>query len=234
MTAPLLLAVSPHLDDAAFSVGATLADAAAAGWRVVVATVFTGNVARPTGFALACQLDKGLDRHVDYMALRRAEDRRACAALGARHLHLPLLEAPHRGYDSAPALFAGVRPDDPALRRVPAVLAALLRRLRPARVLGPRGVGNHADHLIVRDALAALSAAEWWDDWPYAARTRAAAGGRLVAASAKAEAAKRAACLAYASQLGFQFGGAEGLLKALDGAREVLRSGPLAEGQPAH
>ena len=69
-----LLALSPHLDDAVFSAGATLFRAARRGWRVVVATIFTGNVAQPTGFALACQLDKGLAADVDYMALRRAED----------------------------------------------------------------------------------------------------------------------------------------------------------------
>ena len=106
------LAISPHLDDAAFSAGGTLARLARRGWRVVIATVFTRSVPNPQGFALACQLDKGLPPDADYMAIRRAEDEAACAALGAEARHLPLAEAPHRGYGSASALFAGVRPDD--------------------------------------------------------------------------------------------------------------------------
>ena len=47
----LVLALSPHLDDAVFSAGGALAVRVDAGWRVVVATLFTGNVERPTGFA---------------------------------------------------------------------------------------------------------------------------------------------------------------------------------------
>ena len=80
---PAALALSPHLDDAAFSCGGTLARLARGGARVVVATPFTATVPDPTGFALACQLDKGLGAHVDYMALRRAEDVSAVEHLGA-------------------------------------------------------------------------------------------------------------------------------------------------------
>ena len=78
---PTALALSPHLDDAAFSCGGTLARLAGAGWRVVVATAFTATVPEPSGFALACQLDKGLAPEVDYMALRRDEDAAAMRAL---------------------------------------------------------------------------------------------------------------------------------------------------------
>ena len=77
-----VLAISPHLDDAAFSAGGLLATLARA-HRVVVATVFTQSVPAPTGFALRCQTDKGLAPEEDYLALRRAEDAAACAALGA-------------------------------------------------------------------------------------------------------------------------------------------------------
>ena len=43
-----VVAVSPHLDDAVFSAGGTLARLAAAGHEVTVVTVFTGSVARTT------------------------------------------------------------------------------------------------------------------------------------------------------------------------------------------
>ncbi|MCH2488188.1 MAG: PIG-L family deacetylase, partial [Erythrobacter sp.] len=89
-----VLAISPHLDDAVFSAGGTLAEHAMAGDEVTVLTCFTGNVPEPTGFALACQLDKGLAPDIDYMALRRDEDHDACAKIGATALHWPFLEAP--------------------------------------------------------------------------------------------------------------------------------------------
>src|SRR5215212_4481765 len=86
---PLAVAVSPHLDDAVFSAGGTLAALAAAGWRVRVVTCFTASVADPSPFALSTQLDKGLPADVDYMALRRAEDTAALTHLGVEAVHLP-------------------------------------------------------------------------------------------------------------------------------------------------
>ena len=209
---PRLLAVSPHLDDAVFSAGGTLALRAREGWDVAVATCFTLSVPDPQGFALACQLDKGLGPEVDYMSLRRKEDRHACAAIGATARHLPFPEAPHRGYASAPALFAGVRPDDGIADALAAALRDLVAELRPDLILGPAGIGNHADHLIVRDL---LLGAPWaaplrlWDDWPYADRGEHVAGDIVVPLDAEARRAKAAGARAYRSQLGFQFGGAD-------------------------
>ncbi len=217
-----LLAISPHLDDAVFSAGATLWRAARRGWRVVVATVFTGNVAQPTGFALACQLDKGLTADIDYMALRRAEDKEACARLGVEAFHLPLLEAPHRGYDNAPALFADVHPGDSAKTQVPRAIADLLADLRPDILLAPLGIGGHVDHLVVRDAVAGLNNPPitlLWEDWPYLDRSDLLARNQALSipAGPNARAVKLSACTAYASQLGFQFGGEAALRDRLAG-----------------
>jgi LmbE family N-acetylglucosaminyl deacetylase len=215
-----LLAVSPHLDDAAFSAGALLWTAAQRGWRVVVATVFTGNVAQPSGFALACQLDKGLPADVDYMALRREEDCQACAALGAKPVHLPLLEAPHRGYENAAALFGDVHLHDQAPAAVGERLTQLLAEVRPSVVLAPLGIGGHVDHLIVRDAVRRLSGSRLrlWEDWPYldraGAQVREAACCWTVAPEARA--AKLRACASYVTQLGYQFGGAGALADRLE------------------
>lgn len=215
-----LLAISPHLDDAVFSAGAMLWKAAQSGDRVIIATVFTGNVARPTGFALACQLDKGLGPEVDYMALRRDEDRDACALLGAEARHLPLLEAPHRGYRDAAALFGAVRPDDAAGAEVRSALTSLIGEIAPDRLLGPLGIGGHVDHLIVRDALAEVAGPvplSWWEDWPYLDRSGAVdrEGTRCTSLSEESRTAKLRACSAYHSQLGFQFGGRDKLRLAL-------------------
>jgi glycosyltransferase involved in cell wall biosynthesis/LmbE family N-acetylglucosaminyl deacetylase len=165
------VAVSPHLDDAVFSAGATLARLADANWQVQVVTVFTASVPDPAGFALGCQLDKGLGPEVDYMALRRAEDAEAVRRLGLGRppVHLPFPEAPHRGYDSAPALFAGPRGADAAI--VEEVRAALAPLLSGAElVLAPAGLGGHVDHVQVLAALAALVRPVLWHDQPYALR----------------------------------------------------------------
>lgn len=215
-----LLAVSPHLDDAVFSAGGFLWTVARASWRVVIATVFTGNADRPSGFALACQLNKGLPADVDYMALRRAEDVEACGLLGAEYRHLPLLEAPHRGYDNAPALFGSRLRADNVLGPASQAIADLIRELRPDCILGPLAIGNHVDHHLVREVLTSANACNrlWsWEDWPYLDRVeppaRATATG--CALSDASRAAKLQACLAYASQLGYQFGGPERLATVL-------------------
>ena len=224
------LAISPHLDDAAFSCGGTLARLAAAGIRVVVATVFTRSVPDPQGFALACQLDKGLDASVDYMALRRQEDAAACERLGAETRWLPFAEAPHRGYASAAELFEPINPGDRIGDDVLLALRTLVDEVRPALLLAPQAIGGHVDHVVTARAIRALapkSPVLWWRDFPYltrhAARTPCAADlASLAECTVNVEPEpRRAACAAYTSQLGFQFGG-EARLAAL-----LMEAGPL-------
>lgn len=214
-----ILAVSPHLDDAVFSAGGTLARHVVKGDTVTVLTCFTGNVERPDGFALACQLDKGLGPDVDYMALRRAEDMAACAEIGADGLHWPFLEAPHRGYTNAGALFEDRLPDDAIVEPLTDALSELLGRLAPDRIYGPWGVGRHVDHVAVREALERVTDAAkviWWEDYPYAMQADAAPADIVrFAIEGKDAERKLAAVLQYESQLGFQFGGAEKAREAL-------------------
>ena len=246
-----VLALSPHLDDAAFSAGGTLAALAAAGHDVVVATAFTRSVPRPTGFALACQTDKGIAPDRDYLALRRAEDAAACAALDAEPVWLDLPEAPHRGYGSAPELFAGARAGDAAWRDVRAALAALARARRPALVLTCQGLGRHVDHDHVVRAVAGWAApagvpVAWWRDAPYALRgggtpSPALPGGvaeLAVPLGDAALAAKLDACAAYASQLPYQFsrdapGPPEAAMRARLGAHARAEGARLGAGGAA-
>ena len=245
---PVALALSPHLDDAAFSCGGTLAMLAAHGWSVVVATAFTCSVPDPQGFALACQRDKGLGPEVDYMALRRDEDHAALEALGATPVHLPYPEAPHRGYHAAPALFEPPHADDGIAAPLAPDLAALLARWHPALMLAPQAIGGHVDHVMLLRALDAVghdAPTLWWRDFPYTvrdARPKAPLATRFdplpeveLRLDPEAEARKQRACAAYASQIGFQFGGAEGLARRLEaeGGRERFRlAGRLPQGLP--
>lgn len=244
---PTALALSPHLDDAAFSCGGTLALLAQAGWNVVMATVFTGSVAQPAGFALACQTDKGLAPDVDYMALRRREDEAAARALGlSPPRHLGFREAPHRGYGAASELFADPRGDDAVAPDLACAFGTLLEQASPDLVLAPQAVGGHVDHVQVVRALRSLAPAVpilWWRDFPYTVRSPtpreplrdgyAALDPLAVRFGTRERARKAQACAAYATQLGFQFGGLDGLKAQLaeEGGTERFRvSGTLPDG----
>ena len=222
---PRALFLSPHLDDVAFSCCATARHLLRGGWQLQLVTVFTASVANPQGFALACQLDKNLSPDVDYMALRRAEDAEFCRLAGiADYAHWPLPEAPHRGYNSAPELFAGIRENDEIWRVIVEHLAAIET---PDAVFAPQGLGNHVDHLqVIRAVTERGWAAQtfWYRDTPYAIRQPDAAPSQLVPARTttgfvafdEAELdAKVAACGAYQTQLNFQFGGAPALTRKL-------------------
>ena len=222
---PTALFLSPHLDDAAFSCGGTVALLGDAGWRCVVATAFTRSVPDPAGFALACQLDKGLGPEVDYMALRRDEDRNACALLGAEPRWIDLPEAPHRGYGSAAALFGPADPADEVWRPLADEVAALLAEFRPDRVYAPQGLGGHVDHhQVIRAVLDRAEPAQvrFWRDAPYILRDPAARPDPKVPRGAAERVditagleRKVAASCAYASQVGFQFGGADACAAAM-------------------
>lgn len=227
-----VLAVSPHLDDAAFSAGALLAGLVAAGAEVHVVTVFSGSVADPTGFALACQLDKGLAADVDYMAVRRGEDDAAMAALGTDGVHLPLREAPHRGYHSAAALFGPVVAGDEGC---PEAVGAALSEFLDARfggsvdlLLGPQALGDHVDHRHVRTAVDALARERGfplarWADTPYVLRPGADTPvGEPRYPTEEELDAKVEACAAYATQLGFQFDGTAAMARALQSLPETF------------
>jgi hypothetical protein len=195
-----------------------------------VVTCFTGSVEEPQDFALACQLDKELGPEVDYMALRRAEDEDACAEIGATAMHLPLLEAPHHGYESAPALFGPRRADDDRLEPLVAALRATLDALAPDVVWGPLGLGDHVDHHLVRDALATLGRSVLlWEDWPYLDRPGVrppAAPTFRVTLDEELRARRLAMCRAYRSQIGFQFGSEAGLAQRIGAIAEERLHAP--------
>jgi LmbE family N-acetylglucosaminyl deacetylase len=212
-----MLALSPHLDDAVFSCGATLAWLADHGVHVALVTAFTRSVPDAGAFAVACQTDKGLHPDIDYMALRRAEDHAAAEVLGITEvIHLDLPEAPHRGYNSATELFRAPHEDDTIDR-------ALYTRLdelgQPELVLAPRGLGGHVDHRQLIKAIPErwTPATMLYRDTPYTLRiapTAQDAADRPAPIAAQLD-RKLDACAAYATQLGFQFGGETAMRHAL-------------------
>ncbi len=237
---PTALFLSPHLDDVVFSCGGLAALLAGQGWRTVLATAFTRSVVPATGFALACQLDKGLPPEVDYMALRRAEDRAAAAVLGITDLRwLDLLEAPHRGYGAAPELFGAIHAKDSVAEPLAAAFAALAHELAADVVLAPQGLGNHVDHQqVIRAALRCFpqDRLAFYRDTPYAIREPMARPLGLIPSQplvtigiGAALERKVAAAQAYTTQIGFQFGGADAVADALAEFAHAEGEGSQAE-----
>jgi LmbE family N-acetylglucosaminyl deacetylase len=223
---PLALFLSPHLDDVVFSCGGLAASLEALGWDTVMATAFTRSVVPATGFALACQLDKGLSPDLDYMALRRAEDQVAAEILGFGTVRwLNLLEAPHRGYNAPVELFGKIHESDAVFLSLAAEFIALSAEFRPDLVLAPQGLGNHVDHQQVILAVGRSFPADrvaFYRDTPYAIRAPDALALPMVPLGVASTVPigdvldrKIAAAQAYASQIGFQFGGAGPLARAL-------------------
>jgi LmbE family N-acetylglucosaminyl deacetylase len=83
-----VVVISPHLDDAAFSLGASISATTRGGRRVTVLTVLAGDPGstRPAG---EWDGEAGFRAHADAAGARRLEDERACAILGATPLWLP-------------------------------------------------------------------------------------------------------------------------------------------------
>jgi LmbE family N-acetylglucosaminyl deacetylase len=130
------LFVSPHLDDAVLSCGELIASSPAA----LVVTVFAGRPAEDaprTSWDAECGFGAGDDP----IAARRAEDRAALDALGARSFWLDFLDDQYG--EARPAAAIG------------AALADVVARETPDEVYVPLGL-FHADHRRASDATLAV------------------------------------------------------------------------------
>lgn len=210
--------VSPHPDDAVWSLGGRLARWVARGVPVTVVTVFDGPVtagARGGGMPDAAH---GPDawRSVARPALRRREDRAALTLLGAAHVSLGFTDAALRTsheryrYSCAPRVRGPRHADD---ARLADELGAALRTCCPAgaRVHGPLAAGRHVDHVLVREAVERLGQPDtaWYEDFPYPLRRRDHAGmavGFAPLTPAEIE-TWLAGAVEYASQARALFGG---------------------------
>lgn len=144
--------LSPHLDDAALSCGASMLDERARGLRILVLTLFSDG-----------------PEH----AARRAEDSASLDPLGIDRLHAGLRDAPWRStvYSTFAGIVHGWDPgDDVTARRVREILAEVRERTLTAALAAPLAVGTHVDHRIVSDAAMAVAPAECdlYEELPYA------------------------------------------------------------------
>ena len=117
-------------------------------------------------------------------------------------------------------------------------IAGRIAETAPDLILAPQAVGGHVDHVQGVQALRAAGPSApilWWRDFPYTVRTAepreplrdlfADLPLHAVRFDAVATARKAAACAAYTTQVGFQFGGPDGLARqlAVEDATERFR-----------
>lgn len=187
--------LSPHADDAAFSIAGALYESLLP-TPITVVTIFdrtTFVVGRGAG-----SLWRATRR-------RAREDASFCRSVGAQHVRLGMLDACVRFPDSAiDSLFSGTVSE-------PELLADLVDRIRDLAashggclLLAPLAIGGHVDHELTR---AAADAAGWaplahYADQPYALQGDIAPrdGALLVGLSDGTKAAKLAAAAHYRSQ----------------------------------
>lgn len=171
------LYLAPHLDDVALSCGAHIFQRAAAGQRILIVTVMAGSPPQAAQSDYIASLHERWQLAGDAAAERRAEDRAACAILGADSLHLAVPDCIYRSdpkngapfYVSDDDIFGDIHPAEQVLE---AEIAGLLRGLpSAAQVVAPLGVGHHVDHLLVRAAAerAWPLGLTYYEDYPYAA-----------------------------------------------------------------
>ena len=172
--------LSPHRDDAAFSLGLAVDIWLAQGRSVEIIDCFTRSAYAP--FSDASSLHEN-DRRSFVTELRRREDedwQRLCGR-GLSLRDLKLKDAPLRLSCSSDEVCAlPVRPEEKAAKKICGAIQAF-----EGAIALPLGWGGHVDHLTAREAaLSALRGGEalaFYEDLPYAARGNAGAIPQAVA-----------------------------------------------------
>jgi len=217
-----IVAVSPHLDDAALSLGGILSMLAER-HEVEVISIFTSDPPHEPS-DLAAWLAGSSDGRIG--AIRRAEDMNALAILGVRHCHLGFEDAVYRRTPSGSWLINKeadlylTAPDCGLVKAVAdAIETVVSNGAPPAAVLGPAGFGAHVDHLATAAAVELIvpnsAIRVLWCDMPYTVDPRSGSGLRI-ALPPSVWATKLAAIKCYRTQLPWMFPEADDVDAAID------------------
>jgi LmbE family N-acetylglucosaminyl deacetylase len=148
------IVLSPHLDDGVLSLGGFLYDEVKAGKEVEVWT-----------FCCATPLGKSPEHY----SKRRREDKEALKIIGAKPVHYGFMDALDRNKDGRPMysnVFETVKPDDEESKWITVLLKTDLAS--DDKVFCPLAVGNHVDHVNVRNAVQNLRIPlTYYTDFPY-------------------------------------------------------------------
>lgn|SRR5574341_45619 len=168
--------LSPHLDDAVLSAGGLIYEQTTSGLPVEIWTLMSGYPPDiPEGeyssFAQLQHIQWGFTSAVEGIRLRREEDKKAAAQVGARAFHFNFLDCIYRRGANGDWLYYDIsdppREEDAGL---PSQIAEVISaRIAPDDVLVCQlSVGSHVDHVLVRQAAELLGRPLLYDiDIPY-------------------------------------------------------------------
>ena len=175
-----ILVLSPHRGDAAFSVAVSMGNWLAAGHVVTILNVFSRSLYAPYSDA---EFVHENDRLSYVSAMRRREDERfvqqvvlelpKAAKANLQMVDLNLKDAPLRlrcALEDVTDL--AVNPEDPAIGKLRKALDQRVAAGDVEALVLPLGLGEHVDHLTVREAVLPLTAemaSAFYEDMPYAA-----------------------------------------------------------------
>jgi len=169
------LYLSPHLDDVVLACGGQIFDHTARGRSVLIVTVTAGDPPGPIESPIVDRLHCTWGLGTDACSVRRDEDARACAELGAELQHWDLPESIYRVHPrTAAPLYRSFRQLFGAPHEADGPLTAeLIERLKglptSGRVIAPLAVGRHVDHRLTRQAAEVCfgAALAYYEDYPY-------------------------------------------------------------------
>jgi LmbE family N-acetylglucosaminyl deacetylase len=165
--------LSPHLDDAVLSAGGLIYEQSHAGILVEIWTFMCGYAPEEAVSPFAQLLHNmwGFSSAEETVRMRREEDKKAAAIVGASVIHFDFLDCIYRRGADGEWLYSDVftppRPEDAA---IPAQIAETISpRLEPNDVLVCQlSVGSHVDHVLVRQGAELLGRSLRYDiDVPY-------------------------------------------------------------------
>jgi len=162
--------VSPHRDDVPFSLYLSLSRWCALPLKLNVVTVFTVSAYAPRASVLASDFDTATSI---VTSLRKREDRRVFnlidKAIGVEDLHF--LDAPLRLGITADLVCKQQSPSIESRPEVEVLSSHFRKYFLRGLVLAPLALGDHIDHLTVREAAMQSSVPQklgFYEDLPYA------------------------------------------------------------------
>lgn len=168
--------VSPHLDDAILSCGNLIYELKKRNKKIVIVTIFTKSSKtlspQAAEFLKICKYSSASKLFKD----RRKEDVRICNYLGVDYKHLGFIDAAWRNikgkpiYNNSNEQFSGIfsLKDKNIIHEIREKLNQIIFSSNNTIILGPLGIGGHADHVIVNNILSSLKKPKlYWDDYPY-------------------------------------------------------------------
>jgi len=167
--------LSPHLDDAVLSAGGLIYEQCQSGIPVEIWTLMCGyppgTESEISPFAQLLHFQWGFSSAEETIRLRRAEDSRAAAVLGANIVHFDFLDCIYRRGADGEWLYSEVFiPPLPQDAGIPYQIAAeISTRLEPDDVLVCQlSIGSHVDHVLVRQGVELLGRPlRYYIDVPY-------------------------------------------------------------------